>query len=328
MKRLNSIRSLIDKKHKWKLYLLLGVTVYFIIINQILHVRPDHIFLALFMFSFILGKGKAKRFGVDWLPFCGFWIIYDMMRGVVDGWRAEGNIRNVYDWEFTLLGDFFNNLIPSFWFQQLQYNNEGAWWKGLMDVLSANLYAFHFAFPLLLGWILWHTFNDRLMFYRYVWTLTTLNVMALITFFIFPACGPWYVMQYGFEQPTGFLIGTAGSLVNFDRMLQMNLFTTLWDNFSANQFAAIPSLHGGYPMVLSLFAYLKFRKKMFLFALYPLSVWWAAVYLNLHYLVDMFLTIPYIFAAYFIANKILIPKIFGPWFLYESPETFPEKKTD
>jgi hypothetical protein len=322
MKDLKTIRSLIDSKRRWKIYLLLGVTGYFILINQILRVRPDHIFFALFLFSFVLGKGKAKRFISDWLPFVGFWILYDMMRGVVDGWRLTGHIRDVYNAEFFLFGKMFQNLIPSFWFQQMQLNYDGSFWKAAMDIIAANLYAFHFALPLLLGWIIWHTCNDRIMYYRYVWTITILNVMALITFFVFPAAGPWYVMQYGFDQPTGHLLGTAGSLVNFDNIVKMKFFTTLWNNFSPNQFAAIPSLHAGYPVVLSIFAFLKFRKYAILIFTYPVLVWWAAVYLNLHYVVDILATLPYILIAYMISNKILIPKLFGPWFLDEQPYTF------
>ena len=33
--------------HKWKIYVLLGVVAYFIAINQIIKIRPDHIFLSL-----------------------------------------------------------------------------------------------------------------------------------------------------------------------------------------------------------------------------------------------------------------------------------------
>lgn len=321
--KFNLYRKLIEKDKRWKIYLSFGVLAYFIIINQILHVRPDHIFLALFMLTFLLGKSTGKKFIADWLPFVGFWILYDMMRGVVDGWRANHiNIRNVYDMEFTLFSGFFEGLIPSFWLQDFKAIYEGELWLGAIDLIAANLYGFHFAAPLLLGWILWHTHNDRKMFYRFVWTLTILNVMALITFFVFPAAPPWYIFRFGFEQPTGHIISSAGGLINVDKMIQMKFFTTLWDNFNANQFAAIPSLHAGYPIVLSLFTWIKFRKRLKWVILYPVSVWFSAVWLSHHYIIDVLITLPYVVIAYIITHKILLPKVFGPWFLNENPNTF------
>ncbi|MFC1726487.1 phosphatase PAP2 family protein, partial [candidate division KSB1 bacterium] len=102
----------------------------------------------------------------------------------------------------------------------------------------------------------------------------------------------------------------AGSLINVDNMLQVNFFTTLWDNFNPNHFAAIPSLHGAYPIVLVFFAYKAFKKKLFLMSLYPIGTWFAAVYLNQHYIIDLIIGAFYIVAAYKIEEKILMPKIF------------------
>jgi len=306
-------QSLTDKSHRWKLYVLLGVVLYFVAINQLLHVRPDHAFLALFILSLALGGERAKRFLIDWIPFIGFWIAYDMMRGIVDNWRGYIHIRIIYDTEYFLFGWLFNNQIPPFWFQLFQHRIEGTVWKDMLDLLAANLYTFHFGLPIVLGWILWHTYDDRYLYYRYVWTLTIVNIMALITFFTFPSAPPWYVLRYGFDQPTAtWLYGTAGALINVDNMIHMKFFTTLWDNFSANNFAAIPSLHGAYPIIISMFTYMKFKKYKVILILYPVITWWAAVYLDHHYIIDLIIGGMYILIAYTIVHKILIPKVFTP----------------
>ena len=99
--------------HKWKIYVLLGVLAYFIAINQIIKVRPDHIFLALVLFSFVLGKQRARRFLVDWLPFVLFWIGYDMMRGIADSVRCTIHVVQPYRWELALFG-FGSALSPDF----------------------------------------------------------------------------------------------------------------------------------------------------------------------------------------------------------------------
>jgi len=316
---LKRFRKLTDSSRRWKLYLLAGILTYFITINQFITLRPDHIFLTLLLFMFVLGGEKAKRFLIDWLPFIGLWILYDMMRGVADNWRGYAYIREVYEAEFVLFGKFFDDLIPAFWFQEFQHAYDAQIWKKIIDIIAANFYSFHFFGPLILGWILWHTVGDRRMFYRLVWTLTTLNIMAFITFFLYPAPGPWYVLQYGFDQPSGPMFGNVGSLINIDNMLKMKLFTNLWDNFNPNHFAAIPSLHGAYPLVISLFAYLKFKKYPKLLILFSLLTWWSTVYLNQHYIVDLLIAAAYVAAAYWINHKILMPKIFDPLLFKKIP---------
>jgi len=315
---LKRFRTLTDSSQRWKLYLLAGVLAYFITINQFITLRPDHVFFILFLFMFVLGGEKAKRFIIDWLPFIGFWIAYDMMRGVVDNWRVYIHIREVYDAEFFIFGRIFDNQIPAFWFQQFQYIYTGHLLKTMMDVIAANLYSFHFFGPLLLGWILWHTVDDRRMYYRFAWTFTILNVLALITFFLYPAAPPWYVLRFGFEQPSGSMFGTAGSLVNIDNMIKMKFFTNIWDNMNPNHFAAIPSLHGGYPIVISLFTYIKFKKYRVLLILYPVLTWWATLYTNHHYVIDLLIAAIYIAAAYWINHKILMPKVFDS-LLFKKP---------
>lgn len=343
------VKNIRSSAHRWKIYVFIAVLVYFILINQVIHVRPDHIFLALIIFSFVLGKNRAKRFLIDWSPFIIGWIGYDMMRGVADSVRGIINVEGPYWGEMVVFGDLFNGKIPAFFFQEMQEFMNGAGFLGLerifwlsffkgnisidvlfhlqdlargsifrsfIDVYAANFYTAHFAAPLLLGWIFWHTVDDRKFFYRFVYTLTTLNILALITFMVYPAAPPWYVMKQGFLQPNltaDYGVFSAGALINVDNILRVNFFTTLWDNFNANLFAAIPSLHGAYPIVISLFGYLKFRKRPLLWAWYPLSTWFSAVYLNQHYIIDLIIGVIYIVAAYVVVHSFLMPKFFNKY---------------
>jgi len=359
--RINQLQKFIDNIQssslRWKIYVFIGVLCYFVLINQIIHVRPDHIFLALIIFSFVLGKERAKRFLIDWAPFVFGWIGYDMMRGVADSVRGVINVEGPYWSELYVFGKMFGDKIPAFFFQEFQdyldsqpflvlerifwffyYKGsmaleniiyfqglaKGSIFRSFIDFFAANFYTAHFATPLLLGWIFWHTVDDRKMFYRFVYTLTTLNVMALITFMAYPAAPPWYVQKAGFVLPNvtyDYGIFSAGALINVDKILQVNFFTTLWDNFNANLFAAIPSLHGAYPVVISFFGYLKFRKRPLLWALYPAGTWFSAVYLNQHYIIDLIIGAIYIILAYQIVHRILILKVFTQIFKTEPVST-------
>ncbi|MDZ7261972.1 MAG: phosphatase PAP2 family protein [candidate division KSB1 bacterium] len=316
------IANLRSSDQKWKIYVFIGVVIYFILINQVIHVRPDHAFLALVILAFLLGKEKAKRFLTDWSPFIFFWIAYDMMRGVADSIRGTINVVLPYKVELILFGSLFGGQIPCFWFQDVQKALDGSVFKALVDLLCANMYTIHFAAPLLLGWIFWHTCDDRKMYYRFVYTLTVLNVMALITFMAYPAAPPWYVYKIGFNQPgpnADYWGISAGSLINVDRLLGVKFFTTLWDSFNPNHFAAIPSLHGAYPVVISFFAYKKFKKYPIPLIVYPALTWFAAVYLNQHYIIDLIIGVIYFAVAYQVEERVLLPGVFNK-FLDKVPE--------
>ncbi|RKY80338.1 hypothetical protein DRQ12_01350 [candidate division KSB1 bacterium] len=301
------------QNRKFNITVLVVVVLYFILQNQVTHLRPDHAFLGLLIISLaFLGKEKARRFLIDWAPFILFLIAYDMMRGVADSIRGVIHVQEPYQWEHWLFAKFFSGEIPAFYLQRVQYELGDSILRKFLDIMGANFYTLHFTIPLLVGWVLWHTTNDRKMFYRFAYTLTVLNVMALITFMLYPAAPPWYVYYYGFVQPahTSFWGLSAGSLINVDRLLGVHIFSTIWDSFNPNHFAAIPSLHGAYPIVAALFLYRKFRRYPVILIIYPLLVWFSAVYLNQHYIIDLIIGGAYLLVAYGIVEYFLYPKLF------------------
>ncbi|HNY91554.1 MAG TPA: hypothetical protein PKM23_08500, partial [bacterium] len=48
-----------------------------------------------------------------------------------------------------------------------------------------------------------------------------------------------------------------------------------------------------------------------LLALYPAGVWFSAVYLNQHYIIDLFIGAGYLLIAYVITDRLLIPHVFS-----------------
>src|SRR4030042_3868116 len=163
---------------RWRIYTLIGIVVYFVLINQVIHIRPDHAFLALVVFSLALGKGKSKQFLIDWAPFVFFWVAYDMMRGVADSVRGVIHVVPPFVLELKIFGSFFGGQIPAWYFEYFQAVHEGEPFKIFLDVMGANFYTLHFGAPLILGWIFWHTTGDRKTFYHFVYTLTVLNIMS------------------------------------------------------------------------------------------------------------------------------------------------------
>ena len=307
------------RSHSWRGYILIGMVVYLVLINQLIRVRPDHVFIALMLFVLALGKGRMKQFTIDWAPWIIFWICYDMMRGVADNLRGAINVVLPYKVELAIFGPLFGGVLPCFYLQDLQQALQGTLLKNIFDASGGLFYTLHFGLPLILGWVFWHTTDDRKMFYRFVWTMTLLNFSALATFMIYPAAPPWYVYSFGFGQPphTSYWGLGAGALVNVDKMIGMNFFQTLWGGFNPNHFAAIPSLHGAYPAAVAFFTYKKFHRWPGLLLLYPLGVWYSAVYLNQHYIIDLIIGVGYLAVAYLIADRILIPKVFSRFISWE-----------
>jgi len=304
------IKHIQHPDNRWRIYVLLGIVLYFIAINQVIHIRPDHAFLALVIFSLALGRKKSKQFLIDWAPFIFFWIAYDMMRGIADSVRHLINVTTPFKLELSLFGSFFGGQVPSFYFEHFQAVHQGSLGKILIDIMGANFYTLHFSAPLVLGWIFWHTTSDRPMFYRFVYTLTILNIMALATFMIYPAAPPWYVYKYGLTQPVGVIKGSAGALINFDRLIGTKFLQSIWDTFNANLFAAIPSLHGAYPCVIAFFGMKKFHKLRPLWLLYPVGTWFSAVYLDEHYIIDLVIGLVYVIIAYQFVKRFLYPVLF------------------
>jgi membrane-associated phospholipid phosphatase len=127
------------------------------------------------------------------------------------------------------------------------------------------------------------------------------------------------VDKYGFQQPAavGMISGAVGGLLAVDNMLKVTFFTTLWDNFNPNYFAAIPSLHGAYPLAIAFFIWKKFRGRTYWWFIYPVLTWFAAVYLNQHYIVDLIIGAGYLAAAYLLTDRVLLPRVFDRFVDYE-----------
>jgi len=149
-----------------------------------------------------------------------------------------------------------------------------------MRLFSQGVYLTQlFAIPVLFL-MLWQR-GHALLFRRFLWSFTALHIMTLVVYLAYPAAPPWWVFENGFavptpenSAPTGY---PAGSLLH-------GLF-----QISPNRFAAIPSLHGAYPLLLTLVLLRHGVRSCWLLlaAAYTVAMWFASVFLNQHYIVDL-----------------------------------------
>lgn len=300
---------------RWRLYIILLVSAYVILILTTMDFRFDHSLLVLFVIATLFGKEKGKRLLVDCAPFMLFWIGYDFMRVATDYFRGIIHIAAPYKLEEILFGNLVGGSIPCFQCINMQYLIDGRVVKTIIDCTSGFFYSIHFITPLILAYTFWHKNKNRIAFYSFSWSWGLLCIAGLITFMLYPAAPPWYVYAHGFGQPSQQALWHmgAGSLASLDHLFDTNIFTQVWGNFNPNHFAAIPSLHGASPLLISFFLWKEYRYNPLIVALYPICVWIAAVYLNQHYIIDLAIGAVYALISYLIVQYFLLPRFALPY---------------
>ncbi len=101
----------------------------------------------------------------------------------------------------------------------------------------------------------------------------------------------------------------AGGLVYLDAMFNMGLFVTVWGSFNPNSFAAVPSLHGAWPVAVAMFTLLAFGRKSWPILLYPALVAVGGAYFNHHYVIDYVIGWAYLLVAFVVVERAVMPRL-------------------
>lgn len=95
----------------------------------------------------------------------------------------------------------------------------------------------------------------------------------------------------------------------FRQIDRSRCFPDLIASSKPNPFAAIPSLHAGYPTLVALFVGLRFGGRAWAAVLYPCWAWFSAVYLNHHYIIDLLAGSVYAMIAFLVARTVIVPHL-------------------
>jgi membrane-associated phospholipid phosphatase len=260
----------------------------FCIVYQII---PGPEFLVLMFLIYAAYNQTTWRFLKDWLPYITVFLSYEAMYGIV-GVVAKNNLHlGPYDLELRLFGQ-----IPSIVLQQSIR-------LPVLDYAGAFFYSLHFFAPTVFAFILWRASPKD--YWKYTISFGVCTYAALITFLVYPVAPPWWqlnsIYSPSYVGPQILRILT----VSVDRNLGLPVYRTLFDFLSPNQFAAFPSMHSALPWLISLFAIKIWRKKALPVLIFPIGVWFSAVYLGEHYFVDVLGGIAYATLAFVAVEKIL-----------------------
>jgi membrane-associated phospholipid phosphatase len=142
-----------------------------------------------------------------------------------------------------------------------------------LDYMGAFFYSLHFVLPVTFAFVLWKFYPKN--YGGYTLTLVVGTYAALITFLFYPVAPPW----------SG--VNAVRILFQLDQHLGVPFYRTIFDFVQSNPFAAFPSLHAMYPWLISLYAFKIVRVKALPVLVLPFGVWFSAVYLGEHYVVDV-----------------------------------------
>lgn len=237
---------------------------------------PDFLVLCLFVYAAYIKR--VQRFIKDWVPFIALFLAYDAMRGIANNITGIVHVTELISAELHVFG-----MIPTLVLQQF-YRNPVLDWTG------GFFYALHFIVPMMFGFILWNRSPEN--YRKYVFALLLCSYSALITFLVYPSAPPW------------FGVNAERILFHLDGVVGVPFYATIYAFFEPNPFAALPSLHAAYPWLISLFAIKIKRIKALPVLIFSFGVWFSAVYMGEHYVIDLVAGVAYATVAFFLVEKL------------------------
>ena len=239
---------------------------------------PEHFLLAGIALVLSLWNDDSRRLASIGLPYLLYALVYDSMRWYADYIRSPiVHVHEPYDFDLRWFG--IHGLTPNEW---LQRHTSAA-----LDLICGLAYTpMLFIGESVLLSIYFIAKGKVRRAERFTWIFVIANFIGFACYYIYPAAPPWYVSDHGFAIDLSVHASPAGA-IRFDQLIGIPLMQGFYGK-SADVFGAIPSLHVVYPFLAVIYGWY-LRRFRLIAAAYFLLVCFAAVYLNHHYLLDIFL---------------------------------------
>lgn len=240
--------------------------------------KPDQVFLISLVNILYFVSRSTRRFLIGFSIFIVYWVIFDYMKAFPNYKFNTVHIGSLYDLEKTIFGITSGGVLQTpneYW---LQHHNS------FLDVLTGLFYLTWIPVPLGFGAYLF--FKHREQFLCFSLTFLLVNLLGFVVYYSYPAAPPWYIQEHGLD----FIANTPGNtagLSRFDAFFNVSIFKSLYEK-SSNVFAAMPSLHSSYPVIVFYYGMKnKLGKVNILFAIVMTGIWFSAVYTSHHYILDV-----------------------------------------
>lgn len=279
------------------LAMVLASVAYLLVMHFLTGLRPEHGGIILLLNGLWFWGKKSRQFVLGFAIFAVFGILYDVMRAFPNYQFRPVDIEGLYRLEKAWfgIGEGAGRLTPNEYFNV--HNNAAG------DLLGGIFYLTWVPVPL--AFAAWLFYFHRRLFLDFSLTFLLVNILGFAIYYIHPAAPPWYVALHGFDFHPDTPGNTAG-LIRFDQLVGSPVFQSIYQK-NANVFAAVPSLHCAYPVIVLYYA---LRTRIRLLPL-PLTVimagiWFAAVYSGHHYVIDVLLGVFCAVAGIFLYRQGLL----------------------
>jgi len=255
------------------------------------------VLIAIFNACFFLSS-VSRKFIIGFSIFIVYWILFDYMKAFPNYNFNSVHIQDLYNAEKILFGSLHIGAILTpneYW---LQNGNTQ------LDILSGIFYLCWIPVPLAFAAFLF--FKNKDLFLHFSLTFVLVNMIGFAIYYVYPAAPPWYYQLNGNNFIAGTLGNTAG-LHKFDEYFNVGIFHSIYEK-SSNVFAAMPSLHSSYPVIV---CYYGIKQKAgfvmnLVFVIVAIGIWFAAIYTSHHYVLDVLAGITSAITGIFIFEKILL----------------------
>jgi hypothetical protein len=280
-----------------KIFLLTTVASigYLLLSNFLIGFKSEQIILVLiFNLNFYASK-FSRKFILGFSIFIIYWIIFDYMKAFPNYAYHSVSTSELYNLEKHTFGISSGGTIltPNEYLKNHTHP--------FIDVLSGIFYLLWIPVPLFFAGYLF--FKDRYQFLYFSFTFVLVNFLGFIIYYLYPAAPPWYIQAHGFNF-IPHTPGNTGGLARFDQHIGLPIFKSIYGK-SSNVFAAMPSLHSSYPVIV-LYYGLKNRLGAvnIFFIIVMLGIWFTAIYTSHHYVLDVLAGICCAFCGIYLFNYL------------------------
>jgi inositol phosphorylceramide synthase catalytic subunit len=251
---------------------------YLLVSSLLLGFKSDQLLLVFIFNTLFYASPISRKFILGFSVFIVYWIIFDFMKAIPNYKVSQVHIADLYNFEKRLFGINYNGtrLTPNeYW----RINGNTA-----LDLISGLFYICWIPVPLSFGTFLF--FKNRREFLSFALTFLVVNFLGFIVYYTYPAAPPWYVYEHGFVFHAN-TPGNTGGLAKFDAYFNVSVFKSIYEKGS-NVFAAMPSLHSAYPIIV---VYYALKNKLgfinILLITVMVGIWLTAIYTSHHYILDV-----------------------------------------
>jgi hypothetical protein len=253
--------------------------LYLLLSHVLIGFKLDQVVLVLIFNLNFYASIFSRKFILGFSIFIVYWIIFDFMKAFPNYAYHAVSTSELYNLEKSIFGISLNDgrIVTPNEYLKLHTN-------AFIDVVSGFFYLMWIPVPLLFAALLFFTKRDQ--FLNFSFTFVLVNFLGFVVYYLYPAAPPWYIQLHGFE----FIAHTPGNtagLIRFDTYFDLPIFQSIYSK-SSNVFAAMPSLHSSYPVIV---LYYGLKNKLgalnVFFTVVMLGIWFTAIYTSHHYILDV-----------------------------------------